>query len=229
MIQLSKEEIGQTMQESKESILGFDKKDHRFFERYLDNDLEDLYNFLIERNQDIFDGKFPGIEPKKAEGQTLSKSIATSLSPYYNIFQLYHPGIYSLYEQVKSMTEEACEYYRIDFKSQKYMLQGWFNCDSKSIPTINNLHDHDPDTGAPYFHGYYCVNAEPSITKYKINKETFFDNQNINNRAILSETGHPHRKSGWASDKKRITIAYDMVPLSLLEKNNLDQHWIPLI
>jgi hypothetical protein len=66
--------------------------------------------------------------------------------------------------------------------------------------------------GAPIFHGYYCVNAEPSITYYKINGNDLFENHNKNNRAIVSETGHPHGRDDWYEDKPRITIAYDIAP-----------------
>jgi hypothetical protein len=205
------------------------KPEHKFFERYLNNDLTDLYLFLLEKNQDMLDGKFPGISKEKAEEANKTGCMATALNQYYNIFQIHHPAIYSLYSAIKSMTQEASEYYGVDFESQQYMVQGWFNCDEKSEKNLNDLHDHSPNTGTPYYHGYYCVNAEPSITNYQINRELMFDNINKNNRAILSETGHPHRKGSWHLDEKRITIAYDMMPLKDLNKNELQQHWVPLI
>ena len=205
------------------------KPPHKFFERFLDNDLDGLYSFLLDRDQDIRHGKLPNIPLEKAADAAKTGCMATSLSLNYNIFQFHDESIYKLYEAIKSMTQEACEYYGIDFKSQKYMVQGWFNCDENGDGNINDLHDHSPDSGAPYYHGYYCVNAEPSITNYKVNRETMFDNINKNNRAILSETGHPHRKGAWNSEKKRITIAYDMMPLKDLAKTNVEQHWVPLI
>ena len=72
--------------------------------------------------------------------------------------------------------------------------------------------------GAPWFHGYYCVNAEPSSTFYQINgdESNVFENINKNNRAILSETGHPHGRDDWFQEKPRITIAYDISPLTLI-------------
>jgi hypothetical protein len=66
--------------------------------------------------------------------------------------------------------------------------------------------------GSPDFHGYYCVNAEPSVTFYLIDKVTEFENININNRAVVSETGHPHAPDNWYSREPRITIAYDIIP-----------------
>jgi hypothetical protein len=204
-------------------------KKHKFFERHLNNDLMELQTFLLNKNQEMLDGVFPNISKDQAEKANETGCMATALSHHYNIFQIPNYSIYNLYCAIKNMTQEACEYYDIDFENEKYMIQGWFNCDEKSETDLNDLHDHFPNTGAPYFHGYYCVNAEPSITHYQINKELMFDNINKNNKAILSETGHPHRKGSWGLDEKRITIAYDMKPLKSLNKEALQQHWVPLI
>jgi hypothetical protein len=206
------------------------KPQHKFFERHLNNDLVDLESFLIQKEQQIINGDFPGITKEDAIKAMDTGVMATALSQEYNIFQLQHDGLYNLYEAIRDMTIEACEYYGIDFKAQKYYLQGWFNCDNKSSDRGDeDLHDHSGGTGIPFFHGYYCVNAEPSVTHYQIDRERMFDNVNLNNRAILSETGHPHRKGGWDKDSRRITIAYDMLPLRSFPEADLKQHWIPLV
>ena len=57
----------------------------------------------------------------------------------------------------------------------------------------------------------------------------FRSNINKNNRAILSEMGHPHSQADWEWEGKRITVAYDIVPLmSLPAIPEAEQHWIPL-
>ena len=202
---------------------------HKFFERYLDNDLNGLTEYLAGLNQGIIDGKFPGISVEDAVEAQKSTCMATSLSPRYNLFQFENEYINNLFNAIRDMTIEACDYYDVDFKSQKYYLQGWFNYDEASdAPTgIDDLHDHCGGMGSPFFHGYYCVNAEPSVTHYQIDKKDMFENINKNNRAILSETGHPHRKGSWSSNEKRITIAYDMMPLKTLPPG-FSQHWLPL-
>jgi hypothetical protein len=80
------------------------------------------------------------------------------------------------------------------------------------------------------FHGYYCVKAEPSVTHYKINNSTPFENINKNNRLILSEMGHPHAMADWEWDGPRITVAYDIISLNDLSQNNKAnaQHWFPM-
>ena len=128
------------------------------------------------------------------------------------------------------MTKEACNYYGIDFYEQQYMIQGWFNINYNKKGKLD-WHDHGP-TGAPNFHGYYCVNAEPSITHYKIDGIHEVENINKNNRAILSEMTHPHAMADWDWDGPRITVAYDLLPLQEVKKVfslHDEQHWIPLL
>jgi hypothetical protein len=146
----------------------------------------------------------------------------------YNVFQFHSEGIYNLYSAIREMALEACEYYGVDFKETQYMVQGWFNINHTKKGKLD-WHDHGP-WGAPEFHGYYCVSAEPSITHYRVfDKEV--ENHNKNNRAILSEMGHPHAMADWDWDGPRITIAYDLVPLKNLIKfaKDQEQHWIPLV
>lgn len=214
--------------------------EHRFFERYLDIDFDNLYEFLLEKEQQILNGEFPGMS-KDFVGSFIQEkvSISQKLLGYYNIFQLNHPAFHELYCAVRDMAKEACEYYGYDFKQQKYYIQGWFNIeesenlgiDRKSDEEIiAGLHEHSGGHGMPDLHGYFCVFAEPSLTHYQINGETLFDNVNKNGRAILSETGHPHSRGVWNNtEKRRITIAYDTRSFNdILDRDNVSQHWIPL-
>jgi hypothetical protein len=73
------------------------------------------------------------------------------------------------------------------------------------------------------------VSAEPSVTHYLAFNERK-ENININNRAVLSEMGHPHAMGDWEWEGPRITVAYDIIPLTDLISfgNDYEQHWIPL-
>jgi hypothetical protein len=202
------------------------KKPHKFFEKYLDNDLEELSKELQIR-YDFID-KNKNITPNDI--WKASNSVSTIKWREYNVFQFHIDEIYNLYSAVSDLTKEACEYYGIDFYEQQYMIQGWFNINYKKKGKLD-WHDHGP-TGAPNFHGYYCVNAEPSITYYKIDGVHEVENINKNNRAILSEMTHPHAMADWDWDGPRITIAYDLLPLQEVKKVfslNDEQHWIPLL
>lgn len=203
---------------------------HKFFERYLDNDLNDLWNFLDIKYDELLNGTMK-------EGTTLSPvfkeryfktdvhGAPSDLLNKYNVFDFNHPGIEKLEHAIKDMVKEACTYYNLDFDSQNYVIHGWWNQNAKNSESdsINPIvrpelyHDHLGGRGAPDFHGYYCVNAEPSITYYLIDGVTLFENHNKNNRAILSETGQKHARDNWYDDKHRITIAYDIIPDSYRE------------
>jgi hypothetical protein len=202
---------------------------HRFFERFLDNDLNSLGRELDDRYNKIKNAEVLGVtELKDNEYWKSSNSVSTMKWREYNVFQFHIPQIHNLFNAISQMTKEACDYYSIDFYQQQYMLQGWFNINYTKKGKLD-WHDHGP-WGAPNFHGYYCVNAEPSITYYKTFDKTV-ENHNKNNRAILSEMGHPHAMADWDWEGPRITVAYDVIPLSGLIKDGMhqEQHWIPLI
>lgn len=196
-----------------------EKKPHRFFETILENDLDDLYLYLKNKHKDMLEGKIETIPAKELEKFNELNGAPTQLGHYYNVFNFEHEGIQLLKNALSKTVEDASNYYGFDFNSMSYMIHGWFNLDYKSeggkvspIERPEHYHDHMGGEGAPVYHGYYCVNAEPSITYYKINNEIDFENYNKNNRAIVSETGHPHGRDDWYQDKPRITIAYDICP-----------------
>lgn len=205
-------------------------KKHKFFERYLDNNLDSLSKFLLNKYEEIEDAKLRGITPLDSSDIWVeSQSRSTVKWREYNVFQFYNPEIYNLYVNVRETVKEACDYYGIDYSKQRFMIQGWFNVNYNKKGKLD-WHDHGP-TGAPFFHGYYCVKAEPSTTYYKINNKDEVANINKDNRLIVSEMGHPHAMADWEWDGPRITIAYDIVPLSILLEDDpqiVEQHWFPL-
>lgn len=206
------------------------KQPHKFFEVYLDNNLEKLSSDLRLRYEKIKSAEVSGITPlTDYEMWAESNSVSTMKWRQYNVFQFNTPEIYSLFLGVKQMLQEACEYYDLDFKKERYMAQGWFNINNINKGGKLDWHDHGPG-GAPFFHGYYCVKAEPSTTHYVVFNEKV-ENINKDNRAILSEMGHPHAMGDWDWDGDRITIAYDLLPLREIEKFGLEaeQHWIPVV
>lgn len=223
-------------------------KPHKFFERFLDNDLDQLTKYLIEQYQKIDSAELKGVTAltEKERSQLgvpvmhnvhelkpwiTSGSLSTVKWTEYNVFQFYNDQVHKLYKSISDMVKEACNYYDVDFDEQKYYIQGWFNVNYSHVGKLT-WHDHGGPY-APFFHGYYSVSAEPSITHYKLfnDDRSLVENHNLNNRAILSEMGHPHAMGDWDWEGPRITIAYDVVPLSLLQSNQNapQQHWVPLL
>jgi hypothetical protein len=200
------------------------KIEHKFFEQFLDNDLVSLQKFLETQYEKIQKGELIKGEKNTSTPWDSSQSETTIQWNKYNVFQFHDASIYELYRAVKQMTLDACEYYGLDFEKERFMLQGWFNINHAKKGKLD-WHEHG-GSGAPFFHGYYCVKAEPSETHYRV-FENEVVNINKNNRAILSETGHPHAMADWDWDGPRITIAYDVIPLRFID-NHWQQHWIPL-
>ena len=201
---------------------------HKFFERMLSNDLDLLSRELKDRYSKIESAELLGVTPLTGEEiWKESNSVSTMKWQQYNVFQFHILGIRELYNSVSEMVKEACEYYDVDFYKQNYMLQGWFNINYAKTGKLD-WHDHAP-SGAPFFHGYYAVNAEPSQTHYYTFGEHKI-NENKNNKAILSEMGHLHAQGDWDWDGPRITVAYDVIPFIDLQAAAPDQeqHWIPL-
>lgn len=203
--------------------------DHKFFTANLDNNLEKLTADLLFRYEKIKTAEMFGISGiSDNEIWKDSNSVSTMKWREYNVFQFHIDEIYDLYKSISKMTRQACEWYNINFEDSKYMVQGWFNVNYSGKGKLDwHLHK---EQKAPLFHGYYCVNAEPSQTEYIIdNNNITIDN--INNKAILSESGHPHRMLDWDWSGPRITIAYDIRPLENLQKEAMqhEQHWIPLL
>ncbi len=202
---------------------------HKFFEQFLDNDLDKLKSDLIDRYHRIRQAEVFGVsELRDDELWKSSNSVSTMKWREYNVFQFHIDGVRKLYDAVSKMTREACEHYGLDFEKEQFMLQGWFNINEAHNGKLD-WHDHGP-YGAPNFHGYYSVSAEPSVTHYVVFDKQV-ENHNKNNRAILSEMGHPHAMGDWEWDGPRITVAYDVIPLRFLQEGvgmTQEQHWIPL-
>lgn len=217
-----------------------EKPEHKFFDRMLDNNLDELHKYLTQKNKEILSGDFPNINKDNIEyiKSQFGFVSVTQLGARYNIFDFGNESINKIQLALKDLTKEACDHYGINFEEQDYVIHGWFNFDPNigtkgSTPMLDDdsiFHDHAQGHGAPDFHGYYCVKAEPSITYYKINNGSdIFENHNIDNRVLVSETGHPHSVGTWAEKDVRITIAYDIMPSkSVSHYDDFDMIWIPL-
>ena len=174
------------------------KPPHKFFFRTLDNDLDSLYSYLEVKKSEIYDNSLNVPEEKFREMHDRGDSLPTMLGDYYNIFSWDNDAIQNLKSGLRDTIHEACEYYGIDFDIADYYICGWFNWnDGGSCYNVDDVtahpeffHDHMRGTGSPVFHGYYCVNAEPTKTFYHIdrNVNNLVANNNINNRLVVSET-----------------------------------------
>ena len=62
------------------------KKEHKFFEVVMENDLVELNSFLIKKQEEILAGSIPGIPSEELLKYDKLNGVTTQLSRYYNIF-----------------------------------------------------------------------------------------------------------------------------------------------
>lgn len=142
------------------------KVSHKFFEKFLNNNLDDLQRFLEIQYGRIESGDLIKGPKNEQTAWDSSKSETTIQWNKYNVFQFYHPAIFQLFKSVREMTLEACKHYNLNFELEQFMVQGWFNINYNKKGKLD-WHEHGGN-GAPHFHGYYCVKAEPSTTHYRV-------------------------------------------------------------
>jgi len=215
-------------------------KPHKFFEGFPQIDLDSLAEEMMVLRDRILAGEIDGIPEEKIksawEEKDLVQSSITPMGSDYNILLLGYDSLVPLKETLADVLLEACDYYEIDAKKEDYVIMSWLNVtygrkiNALQPPPVqhistDNYHDHNDGRGAPDFHGYFCVKAEPSTTNYLINRDTPFENINIDGRAVVSETGHPHNVDPWNFDTPRITIAYDICPRENMNHKNALSIW----
>jgi len=111
----------------KQESKSLSKIPHKFFERHLNNDLKLLEEFLTSQYKRIESGEVIKGNLNEATPWDSSGSTTTINWNKYNVFQFYIPQVYDLFKAVRDMTVEACDYYGLDFKKERFMAQSWFN------------------------------------------------------------------------------------------------------
>ena len=106
----------------------------------------------------------------------------------------------------------------------------WLNIHNKT--EFLNWHSHNSPEEKCY-HGYFCVNTEPSITMYRLKDGSTLDVKNKNNQLVISRSdGDMHCVTPWSESTKRITLAFDIVPtqvaLNSFYNANRIKNWIPI-
>ena len=88
-----------------------ERKEHKFFERSLDNNLENLYSFLLEKNNELTEQASKelgdGLGKALAQDPGILDAIATKNSDKYNIWTFDNPGIKKLKESFESAYENT--------------------------------------------------------------------------------------------------------------------------
>jgi hypothetical protein len=148
--------------------------------------------------------------------------LSTNLFDRYNLLLYTFDEFHDLYEEIRN-TFKLC-----NTTPGKYYIQCWLNIYKKG--NFIDWHNHWlPQCNT--WHGFYCVDCEPSKTTYRIpNKLDPFDIISENNLLVMSRSdGDQHRTWPWENEQKdRITIAFDIVPANRINNDDWVNHWIPI-
>lgn len=154
-------------------------------------------------------------------GQT---SMEKQIFGKYNLFMYPLPEFHELYSEVRKFFREKINPEDLD---ESYYIQCWLNFYRKG--DFISWHEHWPPE-VNGWHGYYCVDVEPSKTTYRLpGNKNHIDVENSNNLLVLSRSnGDQHRTWPWEYDFPRITIAFDIVPACHIQDDDTPNHWVPI-
>ena len=165
----------------------------------------------------------PWMDTWKEDYMTFAEgSPSTKLYEAYNVFLCHLPGFAETYNLVCEKFKEKENNYR------DYAIAGWVNVYHQD--TFLDWHKHGNDIHAHdgRWHGYVCVNAEPSKTLYKDDKGLVETIDNTNGYITLSHAGLAHRTTPWKDyNLPRITIAFDFIRRQQIDPMLLNR-WIPI-
>jgi len=140
----------------------------------------------------------------------------------YNILMYPLPGMHDLYNEIKTMFDQC------NTDNNKYYIQAWVNFYYHN--DFIEWHYHSPREHNAW-HGFLCVDCEPSYTAYKIlNWPDMVKIPSENGTLVLSRSGDDqHRTAPWPyKDRPRITIAFDIIPQQFIQYDEFINHWIPI-
>lgn len=156
-------------------------------------------------------------------------SMVEQIFASYNLLMYPYPEFYELYYEIKKMFYDKLN---PEDSDESYYIQSWLNF--YKFGDFIDWHNHWPPE-VNSWHGYYCVNVEPSKTSYRLNNsEKNINVENQNNLLVMSKSiEDQHRTWPWKYDEPRITIAFDILPapsiLNFYGENKMGvNHWVPI-
>ena len=129
---------------------------------------------------------------------------------------------YDLYQEIKTF------FYESSISEEQHYIQCWMNIYRKG--DFIDWHTHWPKEKNSW-HGFFCVDCEPSYTTYRLpNRYEPVNVTSENNLLVISRSnGDTHRTWPWEyADRDRITIAFDILPRLEFHPEAWLNHWVPL-
>jgi hypothetical protein len=206
------------------------KMPHRFFQTVLNEDVEDIQLFLLNLYKEMGDGVHFALTKGWEDEDRNYFSPPTLYLDKYNLLSMPYEPFRKIHKSIKDLILQACDYYKINFEDEDFMVHAWFNLSwnyNTDLLSETDMHDSLNGQGAPDFHGYYSVNTEPSVTKYFIGSDSI-EIHNKNNRLLMSETGYMHGVERFDWWGERTTISFEVTPNRNLLENDSKNIWIKL-
>jgi len=149
-------------------------------------------------------------------------NITTASHNQYNLLSFPIESFQVLYHNMVAVIRPC-------LPKEPHVIQCWLNVfrDNGFI----DWHDHWPSKYR-VIHGFYCVNVTPSFTEYKFAHAPMGTVKVESKEGLLvfgKSDGDEHRSSPWSkTSEPRITIAFDVIPVSMLENFQVrPNHYLP--
>jgi hypothetical protein len=141
-------------------------------------------------------------------------NLTSAKNQSYNLFTFPVKELHQLYqEMVKNITP------LLD-SNTSYVLKSWMNVYRKGDKV--SWHAHWPPE-QKVWHGFYCVNVgkNESATNYKIpGIKEIVNIPSVDGLLVVGKSDDDrHSSTEWQGDKPRITLAFDIIPMSAANPN----------
>ena len=165
-----------------------------------------LYNTCLETEKLLFNTV---VDEDSAERYG---SKTTAVYWKYNIFTSPQEPYQDLYHKLVEVIKPV-------LPNETHVIQGWLNVfrEGENI----KWHTHwEPEYRA--IHGFYCVNVTPSFTEYRYDSTPDVIHKIESKEGLLvfgKSNGDEHQSSPWHDPLlPRITIAFDIIPITTLDR-----------
>lgn len=154
--------------------------------------------------------------------------LTTKKLHLYNAFLFPFENINRLYRSVSSC------FRTLENNNDPFFIRGWINIYRQN--EYLNWHRHGTFGHDNSYHGFFCVNSEGSVTDYRFDNNEHFTLNCKDNLLVIGKSGdNLHRTYPWDKQGDRITIAFDIHPLTNVYKLketyfniNINKYWIPI-
>jgi hypothetical protein len=193
-------------------------------EKYIkDVNFNELSKFILNKKKKILELPYTIKNNKFSDGNTgLGEKSVTARYDRYNVLSWKNKNVKKIKENILKFYKEFLKSFNFKLPKELY-IQCWVNIMKKGEKI--NIHSHS-ETPNSYLSGHICVQIDNTSTFYinPINRTQpyAYESKNEVGKITLFQSSVPHCTSIHYSDKKRITIAFD------ISLNKIDDSFLKL-